>query len=113
MTTTTHPIVDRYAAAINEGDLAAVTALFSDGASLVHPVGTFTDRDQISDFYRDIVLAGQAVLSIGDVLADGDLVMAEIVATSPLAPSAGAAHAIDVFRLTSDGRIERLEIYYR
>ena len=34
MTTTTHPIVDRYAAAINEGDLAAVTALFSDGASL-------------------------------------------------------------------------------
>lgn len=57
MTTTTHPVVDRYAAAINEGDLAAVSALFSDDASLVHPVGTFTDRDRISDFYRDVVLS--------------------------------------------------------
>jgi ketosteroid isomerase-like protein len=111
--TTAHPIVDSYAAAINAGDLAAVTALFADGASIVHPIGTFADRDQIRDFYRDVVLAGQAALTIGDVLADGDVVMAEIVATSPLDPSAGSVHAIDVFRLAGDGRIERLKIYDR
>lgn len=110
---TTHPIVVAYAAAIDASDLAALTALFDPGATLVHPIGTYDGIDAIRDFYDQVVLAGQARLSIGDVLAEGPLVMAEIAATSPLDPNAGSAYAIDVFRLADDGRIRRLEIYYR
>lgn len=111
--TATHPIVDAYAAAINARDLHGVITLFADGAVLQHPLGTFTGPDEIGGFYRDVVIAGQAVVSAGAVVADGPLVMAEVTATSPLDPAAGSAHAIDVFRLGTDGRIRTLDIYYR
>jgi steroid delta-isomerase len=113
MTRTTHPVVDAYAAAINRDDLPALLALFTDDATLVHPAGTFAGADEIRGFYRDVVLAGRAVVSAGDVLADGALVMAEIRATSSLDPDGATAHAVDVFRLDEHGRIARLEIYYR
>ena len=45
-------------------------------------------------------------------MAEGPLVMAEITGSSPLDPNA-KAYAIDVFRLDTDGRIARLDIYYR
>ena len=113
MTARSHPIVDAYVEAINRRDLDDLTARFAGGAVLVHPLGTFDGTDEIAGFYRDVVLAGQAVVRAGDILADGPLVMAEIVASSPLDPDAGHAHAVDVFRLDDDGRIARLEIYYR
>jgi ketosteroid isomerase-like protein len=109
----THPIVVAYAAAIDTGDLTALVALFDPDATLVHPIGTYDGIGAIRDFYEQVVLAGQARLTIGDVLTDGTVVMAEIAATSPLDPNAGTAHAVDVFRLVGNGRIGRLEIYYR
>ncbi len=118
--TTTHPIVDGYVAAINAADPDAVLALFADEAVLVNPAGTFTGPDEITGFYRDVVVAGQAVLTAGAVTvsdeADGSataVVRAEIVATSPLDPDGGQLVADDVFHLDAAGRIARLEITYR
>jgi ketosteroid isomerase-like protein len=111
--TTSHPIVDAYVRAVNAADLGALLELFTGDATLVHPIGTFSGAEELRGFYRDVVLAGQAQLSVGDVLAEGKLAMAELVATSPLDPDAGAVHAVDVFRVDEQGLIERLEIYYR
>lgn len=110
--TGTHPIVEAYVANINAGDHAGLLANFSAEAVLHHPAGTFTG-EELGAFYRDVVFAGQAVLTAGTVLVDGPIVMAEIAATSPLDPDGAALHALDVFRLTPDGRIAALDIYYR
>jgi ketosteroid isomerase-like protein len=111
--TTQHPIVDRYVNAVNSGDPAEIVSLFVDDAVLTNPVGTFQGTDAIGRFYRDVVVAGKAVVAAGAVLADGLLVMAEIRGASPLDDFASTAYAVDVFRLSSDGRIQTLEIYYR
>jgi ketosteroid isomerase-like protein len=108
-----HPIVDRYVNAVNSGDPAEIVSLFVDDAVLTNPVGTFQGADAIGSFYRDVVVAGKAVVAAGAVLADGLLVMAEIRGASPLDDFASTAYAVDVFRLSSDGRIQTLEIYYR
>lgn len=113
MTSTSHSIVEAYVAAINSQELDRIAALFTPDARLVHPLGTFVGIDEVAAFYRDVVLAGRAVIAAGDVLADGGLVMAEIAAHSPLDPEAGTAHTVDVFRLAEGGRILVLEIYYR
>jgi len=112
-----HPVVDGYVAAINAADPDAVLALFADDAVLVNPLGTFTGSDEITGFYRDVVVAGQAVLAIGAVTVDdgidGPVVRAEVIATSPLDPDGGQLVADDDFHLDAAGRIVRLEITYR
>ena len=114
----THPIVEGYVAAINAADAEAVVALFADDAVLVNPLGTFTGSDEITGFYRDGVVAGQAVLGVGAVTVDdlaeaATVVRAEVIATSPLDPDGGQLVADDVFHLDAAGRIVRLEITYR
>ncbi len=111
--TTSHPIVEAYAAAVNARDLDQVLSIFGPDAILRHPLGTFAGTDELTGFYRDVVLAGQAVITAGAVVIDESLVMAEVTAVSPLDPDAGTAYALDVFRLADDGRIATLEIYYR
>ena len=111
-------VVEAYAAAVTAHDLEGLLALFADGAVLVNPFGTFSGADELTGFYRDVVMAGQADVSVGDVVdgtgAAGErVVMAEVRATSPLDPGAGTAFALDVFRLDPAGRITSLEIYYR
>lgn len=110
---TSHPIVKAYVDAVNTADLDAMVKLFTTDGEIVHPLGTFTGPGEIAGFYRDVVFAGQAAVTAGDVLTADRLVMAEISATSPLDPNAGTAYAIDVFRLDPGGRITSLEIYYR
>jgi len=115
---TAREVVEAYAAAVTDHDLDGLLSLFADGATLVNPLGTFNGVDELTGFYRDVVMAGQAQVSVGDVV-DGDgaagerVVMAEVRATSPLDPAAGTAYALDVFRLDASGRITSLEIYYR
>ncbi|MFN8040074.1 MAG: nuclear transport factor 2 family protein [Acidimicrobiales bacterium] len=112
-----HPIVEGYVAAINAADAEAVVALFTDEAVLVNPLGTFTGSEEITGFYRDVVVAGQAVLTIGAVDVEPGpgttVVRAEVIATSPLDPEAGQLVADDAFHLDAAGRITRLEITYR
>ena len=111
-------VVEAYARSVTDHDLDGLLGLFAADARLVNPLGTFTGTDKLTGVYRDVVMAGQAQVSVGDVVegvgAAGErLVMAEVTATSPLDPSAGTAFALDVFRLDGEGRITSLEIYYR
>ena len=111
-------VVEAYAASVTAHDLDGLLALFAEGAVLVNPFGTFTGTHELTGFYRDVVMAGQAEVSVGDVVegpgrAGEQVVMAEVTATSPLDPAAGTAYALDVFRLDGAGRITSLEIYYR
>lgn len=111
-------VVEAYAAAVTAHDLEGLLSLFADDAVLVNPFGTFVGTEQLTGFYRDVVMAGQAVVAVGDVVegpgAAGErVVMAEVTATSPLDLEAGTAFALDVFRLDGAGRIASLEIYYR
>jgi len=106
-------VVDTYVDAVHARDPEALAALFAPDGVLRHPAGTFTGPAEIAGFYRDVVIAGQARITVGAVLTGDGIVMAELAATSDLAPDAGATHAVDVFRLDADGCIAALEIYYR
>lgn len=105
-------VVDAYVAAINAADLDGLVGLFAPDAVLVNPVGTFTGTAEIRGFYRDVVLAGQAVLTVGTVDTAGPAVTAELLARSPLDPDGEPLRAIDRFRVGADGRITTLEIHY-
>jgi steroid delta-isomerase len=113
VTASSHPVVSAYVEAVNARDVDTIVGLFAPGATLSHPLGTFTGAREIGTFYRDVVIAGQADVTAGAVLSEGTLVMAEISATSALDPNASTAHAIDVFRLDEQGLVADLEIYYR
>ena len=106
-------VVDAYVAAVHARDPDALAALFAPDGVLRHPAGTFSTAEEIAGFYRDVVVAGRARVTVGAVLEGDGIVMAELAATSDLAPDAGATHALDVFRLDPAGRITSLEIYYR
>jgi hypothetical protein len=109
-----HPIVERYCRAVNSADDELMLSLFAPDGVLQHPSGTYADPETIRGFYRDLVMAGQTRIDAAAVVADGPLVMAEIIARSPLNPDQDArTYAIDVFRLDDDGRITALDVYYR
>lgn len=107
-----HSIVDAYVAAVNAADLEALVELFADDAVLENPLGTFTGRVEITGFYRDVVLAGQAVITVGSVEVAGPVVTAELLARSPLDPDGEPLRAVDEFRPGPDGRIAHLTIRY-
>jgi len=102
-------VVDAYTSTINARDLDALLGIFHRDAVFHNRTGTFCGHDEIAGFFREVVLAGDGVLSTGDVLTDGAVVMAEVIATRP---SGEAGRALDVFRL-DDGLVSELTIFYR
>jgi ketosteroid isomerase-like protein len=107
-----HPVVDAYVEAVNAADLGRLLELFAEGAVLENAVGAFTGRSAIAGFYRDVVFAGEARVSVDAVVVAPDAVTATLSATSPLDPGAATVRAIDVFRLDDAGRIVGLAIEY-
>jgi ketosteroid isomerase-like protein len=111
--TTTTTTAQRYVAAVNEADEAALMALFAVDAVLRHPLGTYQGQEEIAGFYRGVVFAGQAQTEITRLVAGPDVEVAQIEATSPLGEPGNRAYAVDVFGVGPDGLIATLEIYYR
>ena len=105
-------IAQQYIEAVNRADIETLMSLFSKTASLFHPAGEFRDLDAIRNFYESVVFAGKAVTEIQASFTDGDAEIVQIRASSPLGEAERYLYAADVFRV-SDGRIERLDIYYR
>ncbi|HEY9305261.1 MAG TPA: nuclear transport factor 2 family protein [Mycobacterium sp.] len=105
-------IAEMYIDAVNRADIDDLMGLFAPTATLAHPSGTFTGADEIANFYKSVVLAGQAVTEIERQFADQNAQIIQIRATSPLAEPGQYVYAVDVFTVRDD-RIERLEIYYR
>lgn len=105
-------LAEAYVDSVNRADLDDLLRLFAKDAVLLNPAGKFEGHAAISDFYTGVVFKGQAVTEIErHHIADG----AEIVqlrASSPLGEPGRFVYAVDVFTI-ADGRIERLEIYYR
>jgi ketosteroid isomerase-like protein len=107
-------VSQQYVDAVNAGDGDALLALFSAGAVLRHPLGTYTGHDELRVFYESVVFQGQAVTTVlsVDVLVDGELAL--LSATSRASePDAKPLHAADVFRLDAAGLITELQIFYR
>jgi SnoaL-like domain len=105
-------IAEKYIDAVNRAHIDDLMGLFTPTATLAHPSGTFTGADEISNFYKSVVFAGQAVTEIERQFADQNAQIIQIRATSPLAEPGQYVYAVDVFTICDD-LIERLEIYYR
>ena len=99
-------VVHAYFAAIRAKDADALGALFTDDAELVTLAGTFTGRDAIAGFYRDLAFATADLWpEPGDLLVDGARIAVEI----RLRMNGKVALVGDFFTLR-DGRIARLLI---
>ncbi len=107
--TSSHPIVDAYTSAVNARDLDALLGIFREDAVFHNRTGEFSGHDEIAGFAREVIFTGDGVLSAGEVLSDGNLVMAEVIVRRG-ADEVG--RALDVFRLV-DGKVSDLTIFYR
>jgi ketosteroid isomerase-like protein len=100
-------VINDYFNAIRARDLDGIGASFTDDATLITAAGTFTGRDAIVGFYRDLAFAVEDLWpEPGPLLVDGDRVAVEI----DLRMGGRITHVADVFTL-ADGRIARLAIY--
>ncbi len=99
--------IPAYFAAIRAHDADALGALFTDDAELVSAAGTFSGRDAIVGFYRDLAFTVEDLWpDPGPLIVDGDRVAVEI----RLRMGGTTTLVGDVFTL-SDGLIARVAIY--
>lgn len=99
--------INAYFAAIRARDAATLGDLFTDDAELVTAAGTFTGRDAIVAFYRDLAFAIDDLRpDPGPFIVDGDRVAVEI----RLRMGGTTTLVGDVFTLER-GRIARVAIY--
>ena len=99
--------VSAYFAAIRARDVDALGALFTEDAELVSAVGTFSGRDAIMSFYRDLAFEVDDLWpEPGPLIVDGDRVAVEI----RLRMGGTTTLVGDVFTLAR-GRIARVAIY--
>jgi predicted SnoaL-like aldol condensation-catalyzing enzyme len=102
-----------YVNAINGADLETLVALFADDAEVRNPVGACSGRAEVEAFYRDVVIAAQLRLTPGRVIADGDVVVLELEATTPLGKPGNRTLTVDIFTLNADGKVTSLDVYHR
>lgn len=107
-------IVDRYLAAINTGDMAAVMALYANDASVEDPVGTEPKRGEaILQFYTNAFSGGANAELTGPVR-----ISAKTAAFPFHAEINGAAgqvtiiDVIDIFEFDPDGKITKMTAHY-
>ena len=99
--------IHAYFAAIRARDADALGDLFTDDAELVNGAGTFSGRDAIVGFYRDLAFTIDDLWpEPGPLIVDGDRVAVEI----RLRMGGGTTLVGDVFTL-ENGRIARVAIY--
>jgi ketosteroid isomerase-like protein len=99
--------IHAYFAAIRARDVDALGSLFTDDAELVSATGTFSGRDAIVGFYRDLAFTVDDLWpEPGPLIVDGDRVAVEI----ELHMGGAVTLMGDVFTL-ADGRIARVAIY--
>lgn len=99
--------IHAYFAAIRAHDADALGTLFTDDAELVSAAGTFSGRDAIVGFYRDLAFTVEDLWpDPGPFIVDGDRVAVEI----RLRMGGTTTLVGDVFTLAG-GRIARVAIY--
>ncbi len=99
--------IHAYFGAIRARNADALGALFTDDAELVSAAGTFSGRDAIVGFYRDLAFTVADLWpDPGPLIVDGDRVAVEI----RLRIGGTTTLVGDVFTLAG-GRIARVAIY--
>jgi ketosteroid isomerase-like protein len=99
--------IHAYFAAIRARDAGALGMLFTDDAQLVTTAGTFSGRDAIVGFYRDLAFTIDDLWpEPGPLIVDGNRVAVEI----RLRMGGTTTLVGDVFTLADD-RIARVAIY--
>jgi ketosteroid isomerase-like protein len=99
--------IHAYFGAIRARDVSALGVLFTDDAELVSGAGTFSGRDAIVGFYRDLAFRVDDLWpDPGPLIVDGDRVAVEI----RLRMGGTTTLVADVFTL-EQGRIASVTIY--
>jgi predicted SnoaL-like aldol condensation-catalyzing enzyme len=101
-----------YVDAINGGDLATLVGLFADDAEVRNPVSECSGRAEVEAFYRDVVLAAQLRLTPVRVVADGNVVVLELEATTPLGAPGNRTLTVDIFTMDANGKVTSLDVYH-
>ena len=107
-------VVEDYLAAINAGDMAAVTALYADDAAVEDPVGTEPKRgDDILQFYTNAFSGGAKVELTGPVRISEKAAAfpfrAEITRTDgPVI----IVEVIDIFEFDPAGKIAKMTAHF-
>lgn len=107
-------VVEDYLAAINAGDMAAVMALYADGAAVEDPVGTEPKRgDDILQFYTNAFSGGAKVELTGPVRISEKAAAfpfrAEITRTDgPVI----IVEVIDIFEFDPAGKIAKMTAHF-
>jgi ketosteroid isomerase-like protein len=106
-------LAQTYVDTINGSDLPALLALFADDAEVRNPVAECSGRAEVEAFYRDVVLAAELRLTPIRVVAEGDVVVLELEATTPLGEPGNRTLTVDIFTLDADGKVTSLDVYHR
>jgi ketosteroid isomerase-like protein len=108
--------IDRYFAAMDRHDWAELRGCLSESFSRVGPYDehAWGDPDAYVTFLRDLLptLKGQKV-EITEVIEEGQMVQVNITETIEVEGSPHAARLAGTFRLDSEDRIERIEVFVR
>lgn len=102
--TPTHPVIDRYYAAMTAGDDAAVSELYDADALVIRFAGSVRGREAIVDFLRGVRAEHGpfALHSVSRVRSVDDIVMWDAMITT----DSGVLQTTDVMVLGDDGLVD-------
>jgi steroid delta-isomerase len=107
--------IDGYLDAYNRNDRDAFLALFADDAVVEDPVGTppHTGRDAIAGFWDTIhSLADSLHLGAAQRIVCGGEAAVVLTIEATMGGQRTRIHAVDTFRVLSDGRISEVRAYW-
>ena len=107
-------VVERYVAAFNAGDAAAIAALFADDASVQDPIGTpsHVGREAITQFYRAAIKTGARLTPTGPIRVAGSFAAFPFCVQLEMGGSEMIIDVIDTMRFDENGRIEEMRAYF-
>jgi steroid delta-isomerase len=102
-------IVDRYLAAINDGDMQAVMTIYADDAAVEDPAGT----DDILEFYTNAFSGGAKVELTGPVRISAKA--AAFPFRAEINQQGGqivTVEVIDIFEFDPDGKVSKMTAHF-
>jgi steroid delta-isomerase len=107
-------IVDRYLAAINDGDMQAVMTIYADDAAVEDPAGTEPKRgDDILEFYTNAFSGGAKVELTGPVRISAKA--AAFPFRAEINQQGGqivTVEVIDIFEFDPDGKVSKMTAHF-
>lgn len=107
-------VVERYVAAFDNGDAAAVRDLFAENATVEDPVGTppHVGHDAIHTFYARSMQTGARLKLDGPVRTVGNTAAFPFSVHLTLDGSPARIDVIDLFSFDEDGKVASMRAYF-